>query len=57
VELRKAILDLPVSDRIKAVALAHYRKQWLSAEEDLNTKIDQLKKQHFLNIMPLQKKV
>ncbi len=35
-ELKKAICELPLSEKLKAAALAHYRKIWLEAEKKLN---------------------
>lgn len=43
-EVIDAIKELPLKDRLKAIALAHYRKLWLEKEDELNKKIDELKK-------------
>lgn len=35
-ELIEAIKELELKDKLKAIALSHYRKLWLEKEEALN---------------------
>jgi hypothetical protein len=56
-EILAAIKELPLKEKLKTIALAHYRKLWLDKEELLNKQIDELKKYHFISILPYQKEV
>ena len=51
-ELVDAIKELELKDKLKAIALSHYRKLWLEKEEALNQQIEELKKHHLHSILP-----